>query len=306
MSSNEDHDLPVRIENSDFDNIQELIITVRGVQVMMDSDLASLYGVETKNLNRAVKRNIERFPSRYMFQLTRDEYDNLRFQNGTSSSRYGGRRYRPYMFTEHGVAMLSTVLRSDTAVLMSIQIMDAFIAMRRFISNNSQFLKKLNEVEMKQFETSEKVDSILNALQRKEMIPRDGVFFNGQIFDAYKFLSDLIRSAERSLIIIDNYLDDSVLTALTKRKKGVRVMLFTKQISNGLLLDVKKFNCQYPSIEVKKFDDSHDRFIIIDERDVYHIGASLKDLGKKWFAFSRMEIDSLELLSRLKEVLNEE
>ena len=295
-----------------IDGIQKRIYTIRGVQVMLDSDLAKFYGTETKLLNRAVKRNRERFPEEFMFQLTEYEYEgirsqllilkdseNLRFQNGTSSG-HGGRRYYPYVFTEQGVAMLSGVLRSETAVKMSIQIIKAFVAMRRLIASNAQIFQRLDTLEIKQFETDQKIDHVLNAMENKEIQPKQGIFFDDQIFDAYKFVADLIRTAQRSITIIDNYIDDTVLTHLTKRNNGVKVTIFTKTISKQLALDIKKFNAQYPPIDIKEFKNSHDRFIIIDDKTVYHFGASLKDLGKKWFAFSKMDIGAVEMLMRLE------
>ena len=186
---------------------------------------------------------------------------------------------------------------------MSIQIINAFVAMRRFILANAQVFQRLDTLELKQLETDKKMERVLNAIESKDILPKQGIFFNGQIFDAYKFTSDLFRSAKESIIIIDNYFDDSVLIHLTKRKKNVKVLLLTKKISGPLALDVEKFNNQYPEIEIKKFNNSHDRFIIIDNSEVYHFGASLKDLGKKWFAFSRMDIGALELLSKLEEVV---
>ncbi|NOR60558.1 MAG: ORF6N domain-containing protein [Methanosarcinales archaeon] len=295
-----------------IDGIQNRIYTIRGVQVMLDSDLAKFYGTQTKLLNRAVKRNRERFPEEFMFQLTEYEYEgirsqllilkdseNLRFQNGTSSG-HGGRRYYPYVFTEQGVSMLSGVLRSETAVKMSIQIIKAFVAMRRLIASNAQIFQRLDTLETKQLETDQKIDHVLNAMECKEIQPKQGIFFDGQIFDAYKFVADLIRTAKKSITIIDNYVDDTVLTHLTKRHKGVNVTIFTKTISKQLALDIKKFNAQYPAIEIKEFNNSHDRFIVIDNTTVYHFGASLKDLGKKWFAFSKMDIGAVEMLTRLE------
>ena len=316
------------------DEIRNHIYTIRGVQVMLDQDLAKIYGIETKFLNRAVKRNMDRFPNEFMFQLTKEEFDNLRFQNGTSNnnslrsqiatignesigfqngtfenrdlkshfatSSWGGRRTNPYAFTEQGVAMLSAVLRSKTAVKMSIQIINAFVTMRRFITLNAQVFQRLDSLEFKQLETDKKIDLVLNAIESKEIRPKQGIFYNGQIFDAYQFVSDLFRSAKESIVIIDNYLDDSVLVHLSKQKKDVHVTLFTKNIYRSLALDVKKFNKQYPQIDITQFNNSHDRFIIIDNTTVYHFGASLKDLGKKWFAFSKMEIGAVQMLAKLK------
>jgi hypothetical protein len=211
-----------------------------------------------------------------------------------------GLRRPPYAFTEQGVAMLSAVLRSDIAVEISVKIINAFVAMRKFILTNAQVFQRLDTLEIKQLETDKKIERVLTAIESKELQPKQGIFFNGQIFDAYQFVSDLFRSAKESIVIIDNYLDDSVLVHLSKRKKNVHVTLFTKNISRSLALDVKKFNSQYPPIEIKQFNSSHDRFIVIDDAVVYHFGASLKDLGKKWFAFSKMEIGAVEMLSKLK------
>ena len=281
------------------EDIRNRIYTIRGVQVMLDEDLALLYGVETKVFNQAVKRNSERFPEEFMFQITDHEFNSLRSQFVTSKQR-GGRRYLPYAFTEQGVAMLSGVLRSETAVKISVQIINAFVTMRRFIASNAQIFQRLDTLEIKQMDTDKKIDNVLNAIESKEIQPKQGVFFDGQIFDAYKFVADLIRTAQESIILIDNYVDDSVLTILTKRRKNVRVTIFTKSISKQLALDVKKYNEQYPPIEIKEFKNSHDRFIIIDNTTVYHFGASLKDLGKKWFAFSKMDIGAVEMLTRLE------
>ena len=282
------------------EEIQSRIHTLRGVQVMLDMDLAALYMVETRILNQAVKRNRERFPGRFCFQLSDGEFEILKSQIVMSS--WGGRRTNPYAFTEQGVAMLSAVLKSDVAIEISVKIIDAFVAMRRFIFANAQVFQRLDTLEIKQLETDEKIDHVLNAMESKEIQLKQGIFFDGQIFDAYQFVSDLFRSAEKSIVIIDNYIDDSVLTHLSKRKKDVKVILFTKNISRSLALDVKKFNEQYPAIEIKEFKNSHDRFVIIDNTAVYHFGASLKDLGKKWFAFSKMDIKAVEMLTRLKEM----
>lgn len=284
-----------------LEEIQSRIYTIRGVQVMLDEDLAGFYRVEVKRLNEQVKRNIERFPEEFMFQLSAEEYDLLRSQNATIERRRGQhRKYLPYAFTEQGVAMLSAVLKSETAVKMSVQIINAFVAMRRFISSNVQIFRRLDTLEIKQLETDRKINHVLNAIESKEIQPKQGIFFDGQIFDAYNFVADIIRTAKRSILLIDNYVDDTVLTHLTKRNDGVKVIIFTKAISKQLALDVKKFNSQYPPVEIKEFRNSHDRFMIIDDRTVYHFGASLKDLGKKWFAFSKMDIGAVEMLTRLE------
>lgn len=287
-----------------IEDIGSRIFTVRGVQVMMDTDLARLYRVEVKRLNEQVKRNKERFPSEFMFQISKEEYDLLRSQDATIEMGRGKhRKYLPYVFTESGVAMLSSVLRSDRAIEMSVKIIKAFIAMRRFILSNAQVFNRLDILERKQLETERNMEKVLRAIESDIIQPVQGIFFDGQVFDAYRFLSDLFRSAERSIVIIDNFIDDTVLVHLLKRREGVKVLLLTKRISRSLLLDIEKFNKQYPAMEYREFKSSHDRFIIIDGSDVYHFGASLKDLGKKWFAFSKMDIGTLDLLSRLDGVL---
>lgn len=281
--------------------IKNLIYTIRGKQVMLDSDLASLYQVETKNLNKAVKRNIERFPVSFCFQLTEEEVQNLRFQIGTSSLSYGGRRYLPYVFTEQGIAMASAILRSDIAVKVSVEIMEAFVEMRRMLISNASLFHRLDKIELKQLETDQKFEDIFKALESDKLHTEKGIFYDGQIFDAYSFISDIIRSAKVSMILIDNYIDDTVLTLLGKREQSVTAMIYTKNISKQLQLDLQRYNSQYPAIEIELFSDAHDRFLIIDDTELYHIGASLKDLGKKWFAFSKMDIDVRKMLQILND-----
>ncbi|MDF0720177.1 ORF6N domain-containing protein [Kaistella sp. PBT33-4] len=271
--------------------IRNLIYTIRGKQVMLDSDLATLYQVETKILNKAVKRNLDRFPEKFCFQLTDEESDFLRFQIGTSNVRRGGRRYLPYVFCEQGIAMLSAVLRSDVAIKVSIEIMDAFVEMRRMLISNASLFHRLDNIELKQLQADQKIEQIFKALESDKLHSEKGIFFNGQVFDAYAFVSDIVRSAKSSIILLDNYVDDTVLTLLGKRKDNVTAIIYTKTISNQLRLDLQRYNSQYAPIEVKSFSDAHDRFLIIDDTELYHIGASLKDLGKKWFAFSRMDIE---------------
>ena len=280
--------------------IRNLIYTIRGKQVMLDSDLAALYQVETKNLNKAVKRNIERFPVSFCFQLTEEEVENLRFQIGTSSLNYGGRRYLPYVFTEQGVAMASAILRSDIAVKMSVEIMEAFVEMRRMLISNASLFHRLDNIELKQLEADQKFEEIFKALESDKLHSEKGIFYNGQVFDAYAIVSDIIRIAKTSIILLDNYVDDTVLTLLGKRNAYVTATIYTKNISNQLRLDVQRYNSQYPPIEIEVFSDAHDRFLIIDGTELYHIGSSLKDLGKKWFAFSRMDIE----VGRMLQILN--
>ena len=280
--------------------IRNLIYSIRGRQVMLDSDLDSLYQVETKNLNKAVKRNIERFPVSFCFQLTEEEVENLRFQIGTSSLSYGGRRYLPYVFTEQGVAMASAILRSDIAVKVSVEIMEAFVEMRKMLISNASLFHRLDNIELKQLQADQKFEEIFKALESDKLHAEKGIFYNGQVFDAYTFVSDIIRSAKSSITLLDNYVDDTVLTLLGKRNTNVTATIYTKSISNQLRLDLQRYNSQYPSIEVEIFSDAHDRFLIIDSTELYHIGASLKDLGKKWFAFSRMDIE----IGRMLQILN--
>lgn len=280
--------------------IENRIFTLRSLQVMVDRDLAEIYGVETKRLNEQVKRNIERFPKSFRFELTEFEKNELvancdRFKNLKHSTAL------PYAFTEAGVAMLSAVINSETAVKVSIQIIDAFVEMRKLLLDNSGLFQRLDKVEIKQIEADQKFEHIFKALERKEQQPEKGIFFEGQIFDAYTFLANIIKKAGRSIIIIDNYVDDTLLTLLTKRKKTVAATIYTKQINKQLQLDLKKHNEQYSAIEIKILKNSHDRFLIIDEKELYHIGASLKDAGKKWFAFSKMDSLTNEVLNKLKQ-----
>jgi hypothetical protein len=281
------------------ENIKNKIFTIRGLQVMLDRDLAKLYGVETKVFNQAVKRNIERFPSDFMFQLSKDEFENWRSQIVTSNSDKMGLRRPPYAFTEQGVSMLSAILKSDIAVNISVKIIRAFVDMRKVISNNSLIYKKLDNLERKQILNDEKFEKLFNALEDKTIKPKQGIFYDGQIFDAYSFVSDLIRGVKSKIILIDNYCDDSVLTLFIKNQ-NIDVTIYTKNISKQLNLDLQKYNSQYKPIEIKKFENSHDRFLVVDDKELYHIGASLKDLGKKWFAFSKMDIGSFDILKRLE------
>lgn len=267
--------------------IESRIYTMRGVQVMVDRDLAELYGVETKRLNEAVKRNIERFPDKFRFQLTDDEKlklvadcDRFKLLKHSSSN--------PFVFTEQGIAMISAVLRSETAIEVSIRIMEAFVAMRKYLVANAQLFQRIDRLEMSQLETNHKLDVIFKQLEDKAIKDNQGIFFDGQIFDAYVFISRLIKQARREIILIDNYVDETVLTLLDKRAECVGATIYTHTVTKQLQLDVDKHNSQYQPITIKSFRESHDRFICIDEK-VYHIGASLKDLGKKWFAFSLME-----------------
>lgn len=277
------------------DNIEPLIKVIRGQQVMLDRDLATLYGVETKRLNEQVKRNMERFPERFRFQLTKEEMNEL----VTNCDRFNSLKHstvRSYAFTEQGVAMLSTVLRSETSIRVSIRIMDAFVAMRRFMVTNAEVFQRLSTMEYHQLEmqqhmqeSDKRIEEVFRRLDEGNAKPKQGVFYNGQIYDAYTFVSDLIKSAKKRIVLIDNYVDETVLTLLDKREEGVSAVIYTQQISRQFQLDIDRHNAQYAPVDVETFRLSHDRFLCIDD-DVYHIGASIKDLGKKWFGFSKMEI----------------
>ena len=319
--------------DNQFLQIEPLIRTIRGQQVLLDSDLAILYGVETRQLNQQVKRNIERFPEDFMFQLTKVELTNLksqiatlsatdyplrsqivtlntenhslRSQNATIDNRGRHTKYLPYAFTENGIAMLSSVLRSPIAIQVNIRIMRAFTAMRQFIASNAQIFQRLDVMEQNQLaltahqvETDHKLEEVFRRLDSDNVQPHQGIFYDGQIFDAYTFINDRIREATTRIILIDNYIDDSVLTILSKRADKVTAIIYTKKPSAQLQLDIQKHNAQYPPIDIITFDRSHDRFLCIDET-VFHLGASIKDLGKKWFAFNRMEISTSELLQKL-------
>lgn len=285
--------------------IQNRIFTFRGIQVMVDRDLAELYQVPVKRLNEQVKRNIDRFPDNFHFQLSAKEKSELvancdRFVNLKHSS------VNPFAFTEQGVSMLSAVLRSDVAVKVSIAIINAFVEMRRFAAANASLFHRLDRIELKQLETDHKFEKIFKALESNEKIPNQGIFYEGQIFDAHKFVSDIIRSSKQNIVLIDNYIDDTVLTLLSKKSETVNCLVLTKTISKQLKLDADKFNSQYHNLTVKQFDRSHDRFLIIDNETVFHFGASLKDLGKKWFAFSKMDKDSVSIIHLIKELNKQE
>lgn len=280
--------------------IENRIYSIRGKQVMLDSDLANIYQVETKVFNQAVKRNAERFPENFCYQLTSEEWEVLRSQFVTLNTGRGQhRKYLPFVFTEQGIAMLSGVLKSTVAIRVSIEIMNAFVEMRKMLISNAALFHRLDKIELRQLESDQKFEEIFKALESDKLHSEKGVFYNGQIFDAYAFVSDIVRSAKTSIILLDNYVDDTVLTLLGKRNDDVTATIYTKNISNQLRLDMQRYNSQYPLIEIELFSDAHDRFLIIDDTELYHIGASLKDLGKKWFAFSRMDIEIARMLQLL-------
>jgi len=324
------------LELTTAEDIQNLIYTVRGKQVMLDSDVANLYHYETKKINQAVKRNIERFPEDFCFQLTDEEYDALRSQIVTNSknsidnnnwsqivtssksnledsrlqiatpssenqnSKHRGKKYLPYVFTEQGIAMLSGLLKNKIAVQVSINIMNAFVIMRHFLKENGQIFERLTSVEYKLIEHDKKFDIVFDKLQEKQ-IENQRIFFDGQIYDAYSLIIDIIKNANNKITIIDNYVDDSILEMLSKKKDNVEVVILTSNRSNIKNIDIQKFNKQYPTLKVAKTDKYHDRFIILDEKEMYHLGASIKDLGKKCFGINKIESGNIiELL--LKEI----
>ena len=283
------------LELTTAEDIQNLIYTVRGKQVMLDSDVANLYHYETKKINQAVKRNIERFPEGFCFQLTESELESLRSQFVTSSlgtGNYGGRRYLPYVFTEQGIAMLAPLLKNKIAVQVSINIMNAFVIMRHFLKENGQIFERLTSVEYKLIEHDKKFDIVFDKLQEKQ-IENQRIFFDGQIYDAYILIIDIIKNANNKITIIDNYVDDSILEMLSKKKDNVEVVILTSNRSNIKNIDIQKFNKQYPTLKVAKTDKFHDRFIILDEKEMYHLGASIKDLGKKCFGINKIENDDI-------------
>lgn len=275
---------------------------MRGTEIILDRDLSVMFEVETRVLKQAVRRNINRFPTEFMFELTENEINSMVSQSVIPSKSYFGGS-TPYAFTEQGVAMVSSVLNSPTAIQVSIQIMKAFVFVRSVLNANYNINTQLNRLEKKQDEfeisTNTRFNEIFNAISSKQLPPNEGIFYDGQIFDAYQFAAKLVKSAQQSIVLIDNYIDESVLLLFSKRESRVTAVIYTAELNNQQQLDRKKFNQQYPEITIKQFSKSHDRFLIIDNNTVYHIGASLKDLGKKWFAFSRINLDVNELLLKL-------
>lgn len=288
------------------ESLRGLIHTLRAEQVMLDRDLATLYQVETRALKQAVKRNIRRFPDDFMFVLDESEVDMLVSQSVIPTKGVLGGAM-PFAFTEQGVAALSSVLTSERAIEVNIAIMRAFVSMRRLLASSTPVLDRLETLEKRQMaqeiRTDDRFEQLFTALETANVQPVQGIFFDGQVFDAYVFVNDLLRRAQRSIVLIDNFIDDSVLLQLAKRSQGVSATVLTKNIGPQLEQDLKKHNSQYPSIRVEAFPHSHDRFLILDDETVYHIGASLKDLRKKWFAFSRMDTTSLSMMARVREVL---
>ncbi len=302
--------VPVIVDSTE-EKIENLIHYVRGQQVMIDSDLAMLYNVETKRLNESVKRNSKRFPESFCFQLTEEEYIELRSQFATSkteiepTSTKGGRRYLPYVFTEAGIAMLSAVLRSDEAIHVSVNIMNTFVKMRRFLAENALMFDKIQSLELKQLEyqkeSNEKFNQIFAYISEHEEVEQK-IFFDGQIYDAFSLLVSLVGKAEKSIVLIDNYVDVDTLNILSKKKAGVGVTIYTVRRTRLASQDIANFNSQYPTLTINYTGVFHDRFLIIDETTAYHIGASVKDAGKKCFGITRIEDERIisDILQRLK------
>jgi hypothetical protein len=279
-------------------SIKNKIHTIRNHQVMLDRDLAELYGVKSIRLREQVKRNIERFPDDFMFQLSENEVDFMVSQNAIPSKQHLGGSL-PFVFTEQGVSMLSAVLKSETAVIMSVKIIRAFVEMRKLIFNNIPMFERFERIEQRLTIHDENFDKLFDALEDKTLKPKQGIFYNGEVFDAYIFINDLIKIAVDEIILIDNYIDETVFTIFSKYP-NIKIKIYTKTITKQLKLDFQKYETQYKNIELFEFKNSHDRFLIIDKKEVYHLGASLKDLGKKWFAFSKFEINNLKILDYLK------
>ncbi|MCQ2492311.1 MAG: ORF6N domain-containing protein [Lachnospiraceae bacterium] len=295
MATHEDLVDNISTPTEGIPSIQSLIYVIRGKQVMLDSDLAMLYQVETKNLNKAMKRNEKRFPDEFCFQLSKEEFDNLKFQFGTSSSEkngHGGRRKLPYVYTEQGIAMLSAVLRSDIAIQVSIRIMKTFVEMRKYMANASLLYQKMNAMEVRQIAFEEKTDArfekVFDYIASHEE-SNQKIFFEGQVYDAFSLLSNLISKAQKSIILIDGYVDLTTLNVMAKKNTNVAVEIFTLPNARLSKQDVTVFNGQYPPLTAKHITVFHDRFLIIDETDAYHLGASIKDAGKKCFGINRIE-----------------
>ena len=281
-----------------LEDINSKIYTIRGVQVMLDRDLAKLYQVENRVLKQAVKRNINRFPSDFMFVLNEKEIDLMVSQFVIPSKKHLGGA-KPYAFTEQGVASLSSILNSHIAIEMNIAILRAFVKMRKFLLDNASIFQRFSQIEQKLLTHEDNFEKIFKAIEQKQVKQTQGIFYDGQIYDSYIFISDLLRSAKSEIILIDNYIDDSVLTLFSKNQ-NIKITIYTNTISKQLKLDFEKYSKQYDNITLKTFQNSHDRFLIIDRKEIFHIGASIKDLGKKWFAFSKINLDIDELIKKLK------
>ncbi len=282
------------------EKIENMIYEVRGKQVMLDSDLAKLYGVETKRINEAVRRNPEKFPERFCFKLSKNEYlDILRSQFATLELKPGQySKYLPQVFTEQGVAMLATILKSDVAIHVSIAIMDAFVMMRKYISNEFIQQKYINNLAIKHDEDIKLLQESFNKFEEKKKY--NEIYFNGQIYDAYSKIVDILKEAHDNIIIIDNYADKNVLDMIRPLK--IDVIIICKD--NGLLkeIDINKYQKQYKNLKVVHSNDFHDRYIILDQKEIYHCGSSLNYAGSKTFSINKLE-DKMVKNSLMKYVL---
>ena len=271
--------------------IEECIYNIRGQQVMLDSDIASFFGIETKNLNKQMKRNISRFPSDFCFQLNSNEFKNLRCQNGTFNVSTTGRKYLPYVYTEHGIIALAGVLKSETADKMSVEIARRFIQMRKFIIENGDMMAALAKLQDRQIEfeseTNKRFEMILNHISKLDL-PKEALFCAGQWYDAYEFLAGIITKAEKEIVIVDPYCDKKVFTYLKNKKTNTRVRLFKSSYSKLLEEEINIFESQYGKIETNLIDDVHDRFIIIDNSECYLLGTSLNSAGNKLFVVNKL------------------
>ena len=268
----------------DTNSLKDKIYTIRGVQVMLDSDLAEIYGYATKDFNRQVKNNIERFDEDFRFQLTDDEYNAI-LRCKISTSSWGGKRYKPYAFTEQGIYMLMTVLKGDLAVAQSKTLIRLFREMKHFVQNNMLVFDEIVSIKQHQLNTDKRVDELFTLLDKYNVKDTQGIFYQGQIFDAYAKFKSFIQQATKEIVLIDNYVDVSTLERLADKNSGVPVKIYTAPNTRLTAQDIQNFNTQYPTLTVNYTTRMHDRFLIIDHSILYHIGASLKDLGKKCFAF---------------------
>ena len=277
-------------------NIKDKIYTIRNLQVMLDKDLAELYGVETKHINQAVRNNQDKFQDDFYFELSDYEFEDLRSKNLTAN--FSKTRINPKVFTEQGIYMLATILKSKIASQVTVYIIKTFANLRKIISQNISMFERFERVEQRLNIHDKNFDRLFEALEDKTLKAKQGIFYDGQIFDAYVFVNDLLKLATSEIILIDNYIDETVFTLFSKYP-NIKIKIYTKIISKQLKLDLQKYKTQYQNIELLEFKNSHDRFLILDKKEIYHIGASLKDLGKKWFAFSKFDIENFDILKRL-------
>jgi hypothetical protein len=277
-------------------SIKDKIYTIRNLQVMLDRDLATLYGVETKHINQAVRNNQDKFMDDFYFELTNNEFEDLR--SNFLTTNFAKTRTNPKVFTEQGIYMLATILKSKVASQVTVYIIKTFANMRKLIYQNISMFERFERIENRLTIHDRNFDKLFEALEDKTLKQSQGIFYDGQIYDAYSFASDLIKTAKNEIILIDNYIDDTVLTIFSKIP-NIRVTIYTNTISKQLKLDFERYQKQYQNVEIRIFKNSHDRFIILDKKEVYHLGASLKDLGKKWFAFSKMNFEPNELIAKM-------